>query len=126
MSAAEEDDLDALLQQARFLEHGGQRRTRPGGVADARVEKWQAVVTRALHGEGDLLARTGFEIVARQGQRLLHQPADLEPPGLWVEDGFVIVRDREQLIVGSEPTVQFFPWHLLTDHIGYQSSREQR
>src|SRR5437588_12054104 len=45
--AAEEDDLDALLQYARLLEDGRQRRACPGGIADTGIEKRQAIVTRA-------------------------------------------------------------------------------
>src|SRR5262249_41373354 len=83
--AAEEDDLDALVHDTRFLEQRRKRRPRPGGVANRTGEKRQAVVARALQRERDLLARASFEIVQRQRRRLLDQTTDLQTPDGWIE-----------------------------------------
>src|SRR6266567_2140402 len=87
------------------------------GVTDGTREKREPIIAGAFQRERDVLARAGFQVVERQRQGLLDQTADSQPPGRGIEDRLVIVRDREELVVGGEPTVQGFPMQLLADHV---------
>ena len=110
--AAEEDDLDALVEHTRFLEERRQWRACPGGVADGTREERQAVIAGALS-----VKVTSWRGRAIRSSRVTvigcwNQPPDLHAPCGCIEHRLVIVSHREELVVGSEPAIECFPLQL--------------
>ena len=86
-----------LLQERRDRRAAPARRAHrleePGLADDARLDVHPAV-PRALHRHRDLDGGSRTEVVERERERPLDEPADLEPPARGVDVGDVVVREE--------------------------------
>ena len=93
-------------------------------VADAAVEKREAMIARAFDRERDLLPRPRLDVGERQGHRLLDQAVDFELPGARVDDRPIEMRDRKELVVGRDPGIEILPDELSLDDLRNRIRRQ--
>src|SRR5882672_7343575 len=115
--SAEECDLDAVFAHAGLREDRSERRARPARRADAAEEPGEAMIARAFQPEIDLLPGPRLDLGQGEGAGTLDQAADLQGPGLVVDDRPIVVRHAEELLVGRDPGAEVLPFQLVRDHL---------